>query len=75
MGVRDAINRLLERANAEGRTAIRCAFCQRQISRLDCNCARPWVDDYGLATCPARSLDRFLAPRALGHQPASERSA
>lgn len=76
MPVRDAIARLLARANAEGRTAIRCVFCKRQIGRRDCNCDRPWVDDYGYATCPARSSRTAgVFARTPGHQPPVGRTA
>jgi hypothetical protein len=66
--VRDAIARLLDRANAAGRTAVRCIHCGRQITRNDCDCSYPWVDEYGLATCPA-FWSRLTPGRNVGHEP------
>lgn len=49
-----AVDRLLERANAAGRTRLRCRYCERPIALgpvIRGGRARLWLDDDGHAVC------------------------
>lgn len=62
---RDQVAQLLERANAEGRTRIRCRHCGQPIGRG--TSSGRWLDDDGYAGCRARRLP--LTTGALPHEP------
>lgn len=68
---RRSVDRLLDRANAEGRTAVRCLYCGDAIEQLPAGLfgGGGWSTDYG-ARCPGRR-----APDADGnwmHEPRPE---
>lgn len=64
------LDRLLERANAEGRTAERCRHCGQAIDRAVTHSGPLWVtQDGGVGHCPAVPVRDAWPPRP--HEPVS----